>query len=74
MLSPEVVSKNIVGVLFYSPSTIESYLQKNTVDVVAFCIGESTAKEARKHFNTVKVAKVPTVESVIELVNLYYVQ
>lgn len=74
MYSPEVVSEKIVGVLFYSPSTIESYLQKNTTDTVAFCIGESTAKEARKHFNTVKVAKVPTVESVIELVNLYYVQ
>jgi uroporphyrinogen-III synthase len=39
---------------------------------VAFCIGESTAKEARKHFDIVKVAKVPTVESVIEQVNLYY--
>ena len=31
------------------------------------------AKEARKHFNNVEVAKVPTVESLIELVNLYYV-
>jgi hydroxymethylbilane synthase len=61
-------------VLFYSPSTVESYLQKNTADKVAFCIGASTAKEAKKHFEKVEVAQLPTVESVIELVNLHYVQ
>ena len=51
-----------------------NYLQKNAANRVAFCIGESTAKEARKHFENVEVAKVPTVESVIELVNLYFVK
>jgi hydroxymethylbilane synthase len=74
MYSPEVVSKNIKGVLFFSPSAIESYLQKNTADKVAFCIGASTAKEAYKYFEKVEIAQIPTVESVIELVNLHYVQ
>jgi len=73
MYSPAVVNETVGGVLFYSPSTVESYLQENSIDKVAFCIGESTAKEARKHFEKVEVAKVPTVESVIELVNLHYV-
>jgi len=73
MYSPIDIKEDVKGVLFFSPSTVESYLQKNTSDKVAFCIGESTAKEARKHFNNVEVAKVPTVESLIELVNLYYV-
>lgn len=73
MYSPADVDENVQGVLFYSPSTVESYVQKNGTDKIAFCIGESTAKEARKHFSTVEVAKVPTVESVIELVNLHYV-
>ena len=74
MYSPTDIDEKVGGVLFYSPSTVESYMQKNTTARVAFCIGESTAKEARKHFDQVEVAKVPTVESVIELVNLHYVQ
>jgi len=74
MYSPADVDDEVSGVLFYSPSTVESYVQKNKKDKIAFCIGESTANEARKHFENVQVAKVPTVESVIELVNLHYVQ
>ena len=74
MYSPDEVADKVNGVLFYSPSTVESYLQSNDPNKIAFCIGESTAKEARKHFENVQVAKVPTVESVIELVNLHYVQ
>ena len=63
------INKSCTGVLFYSPSTVQSFLLKNDPNFVAFCIGESTAQEARKHFKDVQVAKVPTVESVIELVN-----
>tara|TARA_R110002073_G_scaffold72537_1_gene177763 strand:- start:804053 stop:805639 length:1587 start_codon:yes stop_codon:yes gene_type:complete len=68
------VDEKVQGMLFYSPSTVQSYLQENTPDKVAFCIGETTAKEARKHFKNVEVAKVPTVESVIELVNLHFIK
>ena len=74
MYSPLNVKEQFSGVLFYSPSTIESYLQENSTDKIAFCIGESTAKEARKHFDNVQVAKLPTVESVLELVNLHYIK
>lgn len=73
MYSPADVNEKVSGVLFYSPSTVESYVQKNSTDKVAFCIGVSTANEAKKHFENVKIAQVPTVESVIELVNLHYV-
>ncbi len=67
------IDNSIEGVMFYSPSTVESFVEKNNNEIIAFCIGETTAKEARKHFNDVRIAKVPTVESVIELVNEYYV-
>ncbi|MDB4290168.1 uroporphyrinogen-III synthase, partial [Flavobacteriaceae bacterium] len=67
------LEKSIEGVMFYSPSTIQSFLQKNTPDCVAYCIGESTAKEAKKYFKDVRVAKIPTVESVIDLVNQNYI-
>ncbi|TGV03749.1 hydroxymethylbilane synthase [Flavivirga rizhaonensis] len=67
------VDESVECVMFYSPSTVQSFVQKNDADVIAFCIGETTAKEAKKHFKDVRVAKVPTVESVIELVNEHYV-
>jgi uroporphyrinogen-III synthase len=61
------------GLLFFSPSAIESYLVENkNKDSVAFCIGTTTAFEARKHFTKVEVAAMPTIESVIKLVNQYY--
>ena len=69
----EKVDEAVEGIMFYSPSTVKSYLLENKTDKIAFCIGESTAAEAKKHFKDVRVAKVPTVESVIELVNLNYI-
>ncbi|WP_242203427.1 hydroxymethylbilane synthase [Aestuariivivens insulae] len=67
------VDDTVEGIMFYSPSTVESYVQHNHKEVIAFCIGETTAKEAQKHFKDVRIAKVPTVESVIELVNEHYI-
>ena len=67
------VNESVEAVMFYSPSTVESFTQKNNKEVIAFCIGETTAAEAKKHFDDVRVAKVPTVESVIELVNEHYI-
>ena len=72
MINPIKIDAAFTGVLFYSPSGIDSYLEKNTTDKVAFCIGETTALEARKHFDKVEVANMPDVESVLELVNMYY--
>jgi hydroxymethylbilane synthase len=72
MLNPIKIDAAVSGVLFYSPSGIESYLEENATEKVAFCIGETTAVEARKYFNKVEVANMPDVESVLELVNTYY--
>jgi len=58
--------------LFYSPSTVNCYLSKNKADKIAFCIGQTTAIEAKKYFTEVKISKSPSVESIIELVNLNY--
>jgi len=67
------VEGNLDGILFYSPSTVESFLRQNKANGIAFCIGETTAKTAKQHFEDVRIAKVPTVESVIELVNEHYI-
>ncbi len=70
--SPVKIDESVEGLLFFSPSAIQSYLLENTADKIAFCIGETTAEEASKRFTDVRVAKIPTVEGVIELVNFHY--
>ncbi len=71
-LAPVKVDVGIEGVMFFSPSAVESYLQMNRPDQVAYCIGGTTAATAHKSFKEVRVAKFPSVESVIELVNAAY--
>ncbi|MCB0381995.1 MAG: hydroxymethylbilane synthase, partial [Psychroserpens sp.] len=51
---PIKISDSVKGVMFYSPSTVQSYKRENDDDVIAFCIGETTAKEASKHFKDVR--------------------
>ncbi len=73
LLNTRKFHNNFDGIMFYSPSGIQSYLVDNlNRDAVAFCIGQTTANEAKKHFNTVAVAKLSTIESVIKLVNDHY--
>lgn len=72
--APIALDKGVEMVMFYSPSTVESYIQKNTLSIIALCIGETTATAARKHFADVRVARIPTVESVIDLVNENYLK
>ena len=71
-LSGQKIDDAVEGVLFFSPSGVESYVQNNTPNKIAYCIGETTATAARKFFANVKVAKIPDVESVIDLVNEDY--
>ncbi|OBX24847.1 hydroxymethylbilane synthase [Gelidibacter algens] len=75
ILDSEKIDSSVEGIMFYSPSTVDSYLKNNSPnDKVAYCIGETTATEAKKYFEDVRVAKLPTVESVIDLVNAHYNQ
>ncbi|MDX1278083.1 hydroxymethylbilane synthase [Oceanihabitans sediminis] len=73
-LDPIKLKDTVEGVMFYSPSTVQSFKQENIAKegMIAFCIGETTAHEASKHFADVRISKIPTVESVIELVNEHY--
>lgn len=67
------IDDDLDGIMFYSPSTVDSFIKQNKAKGIAFCIGETTAKTAKNYFQDVRIAKVPTVESVIELVNEHYV-
>ena len=56
------------GILFFSPSGVASYISENKdqTNTHAFCIGQTTATSAKKHFKSVVVAHTSTIESVLE--------
>lgn len=61
------------GILFFSPSGVESYLQENKIeDENCFCIGNTTA-EALKYVTPNRIiANQPTIESVVMKCKEFY--
>ena len=53
------------GILFFSPSAVESFTTKNKLNSIAFCIGNTTANEAKKYTDSIIVASKPAIENVI---------
>ena len=54
------------GILFFSPSGVESFLSENNIgNSLAICIGETTASEAQKHTNNIIVSEETTIDSVL---------
>ena len=54
------------AVLFYSPSGVMSFAEKNGFgESLAVCIGKTTAFEAEKHTKNIEIANATSVESVI---------
>ncbi|WP_318343276.1 uroporphyrinogen-III synthase [Flagellimonas baculiformis] len=65
-LNPKAFSTDFEGILFFSPRGIQSFLLENTVkNSTLFCIGETTASEAKKHSKNIIIANKPTVENVL---------
>ncbi|WP_431126721.1 uroporphyrinogen-III synthase [Flagellimonas flava] len=65
-LVPKKFNRSFDGLLFFSPSGIKSYLLENRInDSWLFCIGHTTAQEAKKYSDKLIVAKRPTVENVL---------
>ncbi len=68
-LTPFKISKEekFDGILFFSPSAVESYLKDNKIkNEICFCIGETTASSLEKVTKNIIVADGPSVENVIE--------
>lgn len=61
------------GILFFSPSGVESYLSVNELTgETCFCIGETTAKALENRTNKIVIANKPSVENVIiQCINQY---
>lgn len=62
------------GILFFSPSAVESYLTNNKIkNEVCFCIGTTTASALEgKKIKTIVIPEIPTIEEVIVEVIEYY--
>jgi uroporphyrinogen-III synthase len=73
-ITSKKVTNKLDGILFFSPSAVESYLKLNTIkEEICFCIGETTAEalETKKVKNII-IADKPSVEKVLYEVIEYY--
>lgn len=74
-LAPFKLSKEekFDGILFFSPSGVESFLIDNKIKTeTCFCIGETTASALHKITKNIIIAENPTIEDVIAEVIEYY--
>tara|TARA_A200000159_G_scaffold162076_2_gene185186 strand:+ start:250 stop:909 length:660 start_codon:yes stop_codon:yes gene_type:complete len=62
------------GILFYSPSAVDSYVQENEIqESHCFCIGPTTAQKVHPHSLNYSVAKQPNNNSIyVEIMQHYY--
>ncbi len=68
-LNSQKIAGKFDGILFFSPSAVKSYTTTNKIkNAIAFCIGNTTASEAKKHSNYIITATQPTIEHVLEQV------
>lgn len=72
-LTPQKINAPLDGILFFSPSAIESYLKDNKIKKeVCFCIGNTTAEALEKITQNIIVANQPTIENtIIQCINEY---
>jgi uroporphyrinogen-III synthase len=70
-LVPMKVNTTVDGILFFSPSAVESFLIENEIsDCFCFCIGQTTARAL--NVKNIVIANQPTVENVIiQCINHY---
>lgn len=73
-ITSKKITKKLDGILFFSPSGVESYFKMNTIkDETCFCIGETTAEALdNKKVKMIVIADKPSVENVIAEVVEYY--
>lgn len=65
-LNPKKFERTFDAVLFFSPSGVQSYFEKNNNhNSIAVCIGTTTADEAKSYMDNVVISNNTTVESVI---------
>ena len=71
--TPQEILSKPDGILFFSPSAVESYTEINTItNEMCFCVGQTTAETAEKFTENIIIANQPSVENVIiQCINYY---
>ncbi|WP_310377385.1 uroporphyrinogen-III synthase [Flavobacterium sp.] len=73
ILTPHKLNIAVEGILFFSPSGVESYLKENKIKKeVCFCIGETTAEALFNVTKNIRIAENPSIEELILEVIEYY--
>ena len=66
LLTSKKIDRIFDGILFFSPSGVKSYCSENDLwESTAFCIGTTTASEAKKYTKKIIIANRPSIENVI---------
>ena len=73
-ITSKKITNKLDGILFFSPSAVESYLKLNSIkEEMCFCIGETTAEALENNkIKNIIIADKPLVENVIYEVIEYY--
>ncbi len=73
ILTPMKISSTPDGILFFSPSGVNSFLKENEIgETICFCIGATTADALKGLTENVVMAQKPSVENVIvQCINNY---
>ena len=67
ILTSKKINKPFKGILFFSPSGVKSYLEKNIIEnKICFCIGTTTAKSLKNKSNNIIIAQEQTIDCVIK--------
>ena len=72
-LTPQKTEKDYDGILFFSPSAVESFFSVNKIPelTVAFAIGSTTAKALEKHAQEIVISPTPDAASLLEQIRQY---
>ena len=72
-LTPQKIKTPVDAILFFRPSSIESYLKENKIkNETCFCIGTTTSSALEGITKNIIIADQPTIEDVIEEVIAEY--
>lgn len=73
--NPQAVTKKYDGILFFSPSAVRSFFQKNKInaETILFAIGKTTAEELKNYSNnTTVISEIPDTQKLIADVIKYF--
>lgn len=74
LYNPVVFDENFDGIVFFSPSGVESFFSVNKIskETVLFSIGPTTTKAIQKYSENIIECAFPSEEEMVSVVKLYY--